>query len=722
MGIEYRRGYNGTPPLLIFDRADMKWLDYDEVTTTEQPLNLPNNWISPFGACRVIINEINSQTPERNTNQFVELKKVCGPKGRHRRTVLEYFQLLWINGLTSQVEAICSMKGESLKNRPPTSANWFYVVGNKDTTNVDFDFTKCESVKSDGFYPQGEEEPYALVLQQCTRSTVLDRFKLPIVRGVRQPLDITPDLKFLIRTHIQDIYVYGAMPRYTACSIFSELYEPYGQPKNYLLRDWQAIPNAKDLALSRCTVRYLPALPESFMYCKPTPGTENDCQNGFPFVFENVVDELPEFAFEEIVGTSPADETCTNMYGPLFGMKVAPEMYMEKMDQAATNNQVDVNMEISVDEEMEVDAEILAGQVGTLTDTPVLPWNDVKQFQDKWIEDITTYQSDLIDLDVVRKPSVMWWLEYIYSDLGHRYNSLRCRICYQSFEDNIVVDKSQRSSRSVITTALGYLREHGTNAKTRNSEVINSHVESNIHAVSTQYQRLKTVYQLRSELDKVLEETDGPHRDFFLATDNVVSSVLHLVKLGAGLTQITNHFNYLRKLKVKVGSLHHNTNSATQIIEIVSANMHSILVEALKKWNKPFSMMLDGSEDISGIPYLGVMLISSLENDRLSIYLYKVIELEVEHTGEAIFELFWKQIIEDGLDYHFRKNLVGYASDGGSNMKYTFFAKLCLALERTTITQVHCGNHRLELASKNSFKQEFFLKFSDEFMNKLYRF
>ena len=123
------------------------------------------------------------------------------------------------------------------------------------------------------------------MLQQCTRSTVLDRFKLPIVRGVRQPLDITPDLKFLIRTHIQDIYVYGALARYTACSIFSELYEPYSQPKNHLLRDWQAIPNAKDLALSRCTVRCLPASPESFMYCKPMPGTENDCQNGFPFVF-----------------------------------------------------------------------------------------------------------------------------------------------------------------------------------------------------------------------------------------------------------------------------------------------------------------------------------------------------------------------------------------------------------------------------------------------------
>ena len=91
----------------------------------------------------------------------------------------------------------------------------------------------------------------------------------------------------------------------------------------------------------------------------------------------------------------------------------------------------------------------------------------------------------------------MWWLEYIYSDQGHRHNSLRCRICYQSFEDNVVVDKLQRSSRSVITTALGYSREHRTDAKTRNSEVINSHVESNIHAASTQYQRLKTVYQLR---------------------------------------------------------------------------------------------------------------------------------------------------------------------------------------------------------------------------------
>jgi len=117
--------------------------------------------------------------------------------------------------------------------------------------------------------------------------------------------------------------------------------------------------------------------------------------------------------------------------------------------------------------------------------------------------------------------------------------------------------------------------------------------------------------------------------------------------------------------------------------------------------------MLDVSEDISGIPYSGVMLISSLENYKLSIYLYKVIELEVEHTGEAIFDLFWRKIIKNGLENHFRKNLVGYAGDGGSHMKYTFFSQLFLALERTTITQVHCSNHRLELASKSSFKQEF---------------
>ena len=64
--------------------------------------------------------------------------------------------------------------------------------------------------------------------------------------------------------------------------------------------------------------------------------------------------------------------------------------------------------------------------------------------------------------------------------------------------------------------------------------------------------------------------------------------------------------------------------------------------------------------------------------------MYKSFELEVEHTGEAIFDLFRKQITEDRLENNFRKNLVGYASDGGSNMKYTFFAQLCHALERTT--------------------------------------
>jgi len=63
---------------------------------------------------------------------------------------------------------------------------------------------------------------------------------------------------------------------------------------------------------------------------------------------------------------------------------------------------------------MQIDAEILAGQISTLTDVPVFPWDDERQFKDQLIQDITTHRSDTIDLDVVRKPSVIWWLEYIY--------------------------------------------------------------------------------------------------------------------------------------------------------------------------------------------------------------------------------------------------------------------------------------------------------------------
>jgi len=107
--------------------------------------------------------------------------------------------------------------------------------------------------------------------------------------------------------------------------------------------------------------------------------------------------------------------------------------------------------------------------------------------------------------------------------------------------------------------------------------------------VPNEYQWLKTVYKLRSELDKPLEKADNLHREFYLATDNVVSSVLHLEKLGAGMSQITNQVNYLRKLKVKVGSLHHSTILARKIIEIVSINMHSTLVDALKNGISPFS-------------------------------------------------------------------------------------------------------------------------------------
>jgi hypothetical protein len=42
--------------------------------------------------------------------------------------------------------------------------------------------------------------------------------------------------------------------------------------------------------------------------------------------------------------------------------------------------------------------------------------------------------------------------------------------------------------------------------------------------------------------------------------------------------------------------------------------------------------------------------------------------------------------MEDGLENHFQRTEVGYA---GSNMKYTFFAELCHALERKTSPKVH---------------------------------
>ena len=60
-------------------------------------------------------------------------------------------------------------------------------------------------------------------------------------------------------------------------------------------------------------------------------------------------------------------------------------------------------------------------------------WSDTSQFQESWLEDIDMYQSNLIDIEDVKK--VKDWFEYVPNPLAMSTSKFRCRICRSYVEE-----------------------------------------------------------------------------------------------------------------------------------------------------------------------------------------------------------------------------------------------------------------------------------------------
>lgn len=188
----------------------------------------PTDIPSKLGHCRVVLNELNTNTPNGNANQFVELSKICDKArgGRHRSPSLNHFRLYLLEGQSRSIVMSCNFNGESLINRPAKSDNWLYVLGRKEVENLNMDFDKCQKVYND--LPVGSDQLYGFVLSYGIER-VLNRLNLVKNGNKYEKKLLTPELLQILQRSIQDIVVYGARPVQEKCAIFEELYPEFAK-------------------------------------------------------------------------------------------------------------------------------------------------------------------------------------------------------------------------------------------------------------------------------------------------------------------------------------------------------------------------------------------------------------------------------------------------------------------------------------------------------------
>lgn len=139
----------------------------------------------------------------------------------------------------------------------------------------------------------------------------------------------------------------------------------------------------------------------------------------------------------------------------------------------------------------------------------------------------------------------------------------------------------------------------------------------------------------------------------------------------------------------------------------------------------PFSIILDGSEDITDTHFM-IIYFLILENEVPVMVFYRLVETSSDVSALGYFNTIKKAMTEENVEIYdyFQRNLVGYASDGASVMVGED-GGLISYVRRVTenpIFAVNCMAHKLHLAINKAYNSIAYFKTFDKTINDLFKF
>lgn len=164
---------------------------------------------------------------------------------------------------------------------------------------------------------------------------------------------------------------------------------------------------------------------------------------------------------------------------------------------------------------------------------------------------------------------------------------------------------------------------------------------------------------------------------------------------------------------------------ATSMMESMSSLMHKAMINHIMSKNLPFSIIIDGSTDATESHML-IIYFQILENNVPVVCFYRLLETSSDRTAAGLFKTIKDAMIseENDLFSYFKRNLVGYASDGERVMSGHLGGLISIIRRNTEkpIYAIHCMAHRLHLAIHKAFESNSYFKEFDSFINKLFQF
>lgn len=199
--------------------------------------------------------------------------------------------------------------------------------------------------------------------------------------------------------------------------------------------------------------------------------------------------------------------------------------------------------------------------------------------------------------------------------------------------------------------------------KKKNYGLIEFHHKSKYHRTIVQKlieKKSKTLHNVFIEAQNK-KETANP---VYQATAKMFRTVYGAIRMNLPFGSFGRLVELQKANGVELGSFFANDKGASKLMGVIYERMREILIEYLKKNEKPLSLLIDTST--AGKQFMSV-LIQTLENDRPVVYFYDLIELNSE-TGLSMYSALYNKFQKDNLIDCFKNNLYAVSTDGASSM------------------------------------------------------
>ena len=396
------------------------------------------------------------------------------------------------------------------------------------------------------FQLKKEDSFLVLILLHSKTQKVTDVIKK---KPRRQYVSIELEEKLFIHATQVDYLVVTGPQGPQSCKVVNEVFgseRPKLAPFDKFLIEHQADRNfPTDLSVNRCgSVK--PFDLRSFRHCKPSPGSENNCQQSSEkFVKDdhihdsNIIDqmEIEVPAIDEAEGASVStalEGACEDPVAEATNVGSQNAKIQQSHDAPSPCHSEDLATQRFGPTRVALN--LKANQRKKLTANPnfVEKFRDKQRYQPLWSQQMKRYQSNIIDVDVAEQ--FKEWFNYFFNPAHPEKSTFGCWLCY--FYRHLTQFRENYYSK--MATEKGIL--HPT--KQMNNKALREHATSVTHLRTYEEAAKYELYTMDDDTIMNMKPIDNP---MIVPTNNVVDMIYQESKMNIPGNKHPMMFDYIKR-------------------------------------------------------------------------------------------------------------------------------------------------------------------------------